>query len=113
MIRPRLLLTQPGDPVSFDPSGDPVGASAEGAPAMMVVASVTDALKLVSDGMVTGPVDREEVARLVAFSLSRSVLGLLGDGSFDAAGLIDAVRALGTEWVVVPQEELLRPFNAQ
>jgi len=113
MIRPRLLLERVGDPVSFDTLGDEVDEGPVDGPAVMVVARVTDALKSVADGLVSGPIDRERVARVVSFSVSRDLLGRLGEGPYDAASLIEGVRGLGADWVLVSQEDPLRPFSAQ
>lgn len=113
MIRPRLLLARPEDRPGFDPVGNPAeGPPAEGQ-AVMVVAPVTDAMKLVDADLVVGAVDRETVGQATGFALSRSVLERLGAGPYDAAGLIEAVRALGVVWTVVRQDGPLRPFSAQ
>ncbi len=113
MIRPRLLLGLGRDPVSFGVTGEEGDPPTLDGPAVMVVAPVTDALKLVVDGVVSGPIDRERVAIAVSFSVSRDLLERLGDGQFDAAGLIESIRSLGAEWAISNQDDPLRPFNAQ
>lgn len=113
MIHPRLLLARKEDMPGFDPTGDPAEMPPAEGPAVMVVSPVTDAMKLVHADLVAGPIDRETVGRAIGFALSRSVLERLGEGSYDAAGLIEAVGALGVDWTVVRQDGPLRPFSAQ
>ncbi len=113
MIRPRLLRARPEDMLGFDPGGNPAEVPSTEGLAVMVVAPVTDAMKVVHADLVTGPIDRETVGQAIGFALSRSVLERLGEGPYDAAGLIEAVGALGVDWNVVRQDGPLRPFSAQ
>ena len=99
--------------MSFDAAGNEAEPSSVEGPAVIFVAPVTDALKSVREGVVSGSIDREEVGRAVAFSVSRDLLEQLDEKALEASGLIAAIRVLGADWVIVPQDDPLRPFNAQ
>lgn len=113
MIRPSLLLARSGDPLAFDTAGEPAEAPSAAGAAVLVAAPVTDALKAVSDGLITGSIDRRTVAAVVSFSVSREILERLSGRTFSASEFVEAVVALGVEWAMAVQEEPLRPFSAQ
>jgi hypothetical protein len=101
----REGLAEDADWVMFDPEGNilhgevPVSAG----PATLMVAPVTDAVKTVEDGKVTGSVDRSKLWRVEAFLLNRVILDELGAGSFDVDSLLDAVEGTGVSWQAVPR----------
>ena len=79
----------------------------------MLVSAVTDALKTVRDGLVVDAVDRESLARVVAFAVDRHVLSRVGADPLGPEELIEAVRRQGVEWSLVRQDDAFRPLNAQ
>ena len=113
VIHLARLLDTLGDRISFDSRGVPIHADLPPGPAVMLVSTVTDALKTVRDGVVVDAVDRDTIARVLAFAVDRAVLAQIGEDPVSAEGLIEAVRDQGLRWSLVGQEDALRPFNAQ
>lgn len=68
--------------------------------AVVVAATVTDALKEVSGGRIGSPVDRQGVLRASGFALGRPVLEALGVRPVDLTTLYEDVESLGYSWVV-------------
>ncbi|MFO7299784.1 MAG: hypothetical protein DIU67_006290 [Actinomycetes bacterium] len=101
MISPVRLLERAGDRICFDARGDVVDANLPEGAAVMAVVPVTDALKVVRDGEMAGSFDRDTVARVVTFALDRDLLLQLGDAPLSPDELIESVRRLGVEWVMV------------
>lgn len=91
------------DRVVFDKTGAPVDVPcpAGAGPAMLVVSEMTDALKIVEEGHITGSVDRSQVWLVDAIVLAEEVLDTLDDEVL-AEDLIEAVRKAGYEWQVSP-----------
>ncbi|MGB8360575.1 MAG: hypothetical protein WCE80_04180 [Acidimicrobiia bacterium] len=89
--------------VVFDKTGTvvdvpcPPGAG----PAVLVVSEMTDALKIVEEGHITGSVDRSQVWLVDAIVLAGEVLDRLGD-EVPVEDLIEAVRKAGYEWQISP-----------
>lgn len=79
----------------------------------MVVSEVTDALKTVGDGLVTGALDRGSAALVTAFALDRGLLATAGPEPLSPGELIAAVRSQGVEWLLVGPDQPLRPLSAQ
>ena len=94
-----------GDHVSFDKWGRPVDVEVpEGlGPATMLVADVTDALKVVDFAdRVTGSIDRAEMWSVTALVLDRGLLESLEELEMSAEDLIQAVESTGVVWAVSP-----------
>ena len=91
--------------VVVDPWGQVVDLSLPKgmAPATLLVAPVTEALKRVSEeGMVIGAIDRDQVWEVAAFALSHHALRRL-DGEFTSAHhLYRAVNEAGLVWQARP-----------
>lgn len=110
----REGLIGDGDWVMFDPEGNilhgevPAGAG----PATLIVTPVTDAVKTVEEGKVTGSVDRSSLWKVEAFLLDVTVLDKLGAGPIDADSLLDAVEATGISWQVMPRSTATGAFGS-
>lgn len=98
----RESLAEQGDWVMFDSDGNILHGEVppSAGPATLIVTPVTDAVKAVEHGMVTGSIDRSKLWRVEAFLLNRIALDKLGDGSVDVDSLLDAA---GISWQVVPR----------
>jgi hypothetical protein len=92
-----------GDPSVFDASGSPLAVDPTllKGPASLLVRPVTDALKVVEAGLVSGVADRAGVGAVAGLSLARGVVDRLGDGDFTLDGLMRRVVELGHGWDVV------------
>lgn len=100
----RDLLEAGVDRLGFDATGEviePDRLSGNG-PAVLRVDDVTDAVKLVDDGMVVGPVDRDTLWEVQWFELDRAVLLKLSGARTEPGDLIEAVEAAGHVWEVIP-----------
>lgn len=103
--RLRQGLDYGDDWVMFDHEGNvldgevPAGAG----PATFIVAPVTEAVKAVEGGKVSGSVDRSKLWRVEAFLLNRIVVDQLENASFDIDALLDAVDGTGNSWQAVPR----------
>lgn len=110
----REGLVGDGDRVMFDPEGNilhgevPPGAG----PATLIVSAVTDAVKTVEEGKVTGSVDRSSLWKVEAFLLDVTVLAKLGPGTVDADSLLVAVEATGISWQVMPRSTAAGGFGS-
>lgn len=91
------------DRVVFDKTGALVDAPCPpgAGPAMLIVSEMTDALKIVEEGHITGSIDRSQVWLVDAIVLAEEVLGGLDDEVL-VEDLIEAVRKAGYEWQVSP-----------
>jgi hypothetical protein len=98
----RLIERLDGHRVVFDKSGAPVDLEApdDVGPATFLVTGVTDALKLVADGMVEGSVDRSRMWAVEAIILDRVVLERLGPRRLSFEDLLTEVRQLGFAWQI-------------
>lgn len=70
-------------------------------PAVLIAVAVTDAVKLVGNGLVLESVDRDNLWSIQGFRLEREVLLALGDELSDPEPLVTAVAAAGFPWQVV------------
>ncbi|MGH3649438.1 MAG: hypothetical protein ACRDU9_01915 [Acidimicrobiia bacterium] len=100
----RLIERLDGDRVVFDKLGEPVDLEApdDVGPATLLVKTVTDALKLVEDGVVEGSVDRSAMWVVEAIILDRVVLERIGPRRLSVEDLLTEVRQLGFAWQVSP-----------
>jgi 2-C-methyl-D-erythritol 4-phosphate cytidylyltransferase len=103
-LRSLLELTTTGQPC--------VAIDADGAlledleldvsdPAVLFVAPVTDAVKVVAGGLVHDSLDRETLWAIEGFQLTREVLLALDDGVTSSQSLIDRVIEAGFQWQVI------------
>jgi hypothetical protein len=70
-------------------------------PAVVIAVAVTDAVKLVGDGLVLDSLDRDDLWSVQGFRLQREVLLALGGELSDPQSLVTAVAAAGFPWQVV------------
>jgi hypothetical protein len=89
--------------VVFDKTGNIVDTPVpeDVAPATLLVSEMTDALKTVDAGRITGSVDRSQFWVVDAIVLDVEVLDRL-EGETTVADLIGEVREAGFEWQVSP-----------
>lgn len=90
----RVVFDKMGAVVDIPP---PPGAD----PATLLVSEMTDALKTVEDGRITGSMDRAQVWVVDAIVLAVEVLDHL-EGEVTVEDLIGKVRHAGFEWQVSP-----------
>ncbi len=103
--RLQELLGEDQDWIVVRPTGEPVDMEIPPniGPATLLVSTVTDALKTVSeDGFVDGSLDREAVWGVEAFALNRVVVRRLEGGEMSALDLYRAVIGLRLGWQVSP-----------
>jgi len=104
MIRLGRLLAAAGEggDLSFDYRGSAATwPESPEVPAVVYVDEVTDAVKTVEDGVISGSLDRGQVWAVVGFKMSREVASKVEDSPMTPQTLIDAVRAAGFEWTAV------------
>jgi hypothetical protein len=89
--------------VIFDRTGALVDAPAspDTGPATLLVSEMTDALKTVEAGRITGSIDRAQVWVVEAIVLDREVLDHL-QGEVTVEELIGQVREAGFDWQISP-----------
>lgn len=109
----RESLIGDGDRVMFDPEGNILHGEvpADAGPATLIVTPVTDAVKTVEEGKVTGSVDRSRLWKVEAFLLDATILDQLGAGAIDADSLLDAVEATGIAWQLMPDSTAKGAFG--
>ncbi len=73
---------------------------AEG-PAILIAVPVTDAVKVVAEGVVLGSFDKDALWSIQGFRLGSEVILELDDSVSDPQSLIDAVTEAGFQWRVV------------
>lgn len=89
--------------VAFDVTGVILEAgdvSASGS-AVLVASPLTEAVKVVADGLVHESLDRDTIWSVDGFVLGRDVLAALEAGVTTAGELIEAVTRAGFEWRVI------------
>lgn len=103
--RLRERLDYEDDWVMFDHQGNilDVEVPAGAGPATFIVTPVTEAVKAVEGGKVSGSVDRSKLWRVEAFLLNRIVVDKLENSSFTIDELLDAVDGTGISWQAVPR----------
>lgn len=70
-------------------------------PAVLIAGTVTDAVKVVTDDLVLGSLDRDSLWSIQGFRLALEVLHALEDEVSDPQSLVDAVAAAGFAWQVI------------
>jgi len=99
----RRLIDAGERRVVFDTAGELLesGEAPEKGAALLIVASVTDAVKVVTGDLVRGSLDRETLWAIEGFALGSEVVRALGDGVATPGELIEAVTSAGFEWQVI------------
>lgn len=104
MARIKVLVEAGVERLGFDAAGEAIEPDllATGGPAVLRVGNVTDAVKLVDEGRIVGPVDRDTLWAVRWFELDREVVLKLGSVEIEPGELIEAVEASGHRWQVIP-----------
>ncbi|MDP9494514.1 MAG: hypothetical protein M3P87_04665 [Actinomycetota bacterium] len=99
----RLLIEAGESRVAFDLTGEVFDgvANSTSQPALLVVSTLTEAVKVVGGGLVRDSLDRDEIWSVEGFILSREVLAALDQDLMTSGELIEAVTDAGFEWEVV------------
>jgi hypothetical protein len=99
----RALIEAGESRVAIDASGELLdqGAMPVLGSAVLIVAPVTEAVKVVVGGMVHESLDRDALWSIHGFVLGREVVLALGDDVTTPEDLIAAVPAAGFEWETI------------
>jgi hypothetical protein len=92
-------------PIWVDVDGEEMSLDSESEPSVpvLVVSSVTEAVKRLEGSKVAEHVDRDTLWQVEGFVLDRSIIDRLPDDIESADQLIDAVTRLGLEWSLLHQ----------
>lgn len=95
---PRCELDSAGNPRAWDLGGAP-------APAAVIVAPATDALKTKRHGLIAGSLDRSRVWEVAGLSLDRAVVS--EDHPATVAEWVEQLRVSGVEMVAIERSDAL------
>jgi hypothetical protein len=105
----RDLLSEVSGAVALGVDGEQLDFPDLGVPASptLLVTSVTDALKTVSDdGLVTGSLDRRDMWRVVGYHLDEKTSHRLAQGNIGIDRIHQGVVEMGLAWQALPIDDL-------
>lgn len=91
----RVVLDSTGAPIDRAPP-----STTE--PAVLLVSRITDAVKMVENGFITGSLKRDSLWAVHGFVLTAEVVDSLPDGPMTPGELLRSVEGLGFSWAPIP-----------